>query len=89
MLTDAIRKVHDFLTVGAPAPFQEGVAVALAVCDFPSISSWRRVSRPARPASWRAGRIRLCLRCHPKAPTTFSPTSRLASPRVRSAAHRH
>ena len=28
-LTDAIRKVHDFLTVGAPAPFQEAVAVAL------------------------------------------------------------
>jgi aspartate/methionine/tyrosine aminotransferase len=29
-LTDAIRKVHDFLTVGAPAPLQEGVAVALS-----------------------------------------------------------
>src|SRR5918997_154136 len=28
-LTDAIRKVHDFLTVGAPAPLQEGVSVAL------------------------------------------------------------
>jgi aspartate/methionine/tyrosine aminotransferase len=28
-ITDAIRKVHDFLTVGAPAPLQEGVAVAL------------------------------------------------------------
>jgi aminotransferase len=27
--TDAIRKVHDFLTVGAPAPLQEAVAVAL------------------------------------------------------------
>jgi aminotransferase len=27
--TDAIRKVHDFLTVGAPAPLQEGIAVAL------------------------------------------------------------
>jgi aminotransferase len=26
---DAIRKVHDFLTVGAPAPLQEAVAVAL------------------------------------------------------------
>jgi len=29
-LTNAIRKVHDFLTVGAPAPLQEGVATALA-----------------------------------------------------------
>jgi aminotransferase len=28
-LTDAIRKVHDFLTVGAPAPLQEGLAVAM------------------------------------------------------------
>ncbi len=28
-LTDPIRKVHDFLTVGAPAPLQEAVAVAL------------------------------------------------------------
>ena len=32
-LTDAIRKVHDFLTVGAPAPLQEGVAVALETLD--------------------------------------------------------
>jgi aminotransferase len=28
-VTDAIRKVHDFLTVGAPAPLQEGIAAAL------------------------------------------------------------
>ena len=28
-LTGAIRKVHDFLTVGAPAPLQEAVAVGL------------------------------------------------------------
>ena len=28
-LTSAIRKVHDFLTVGAPAPLQEGVAAGL------------------------------------------------------------
>jgi aminotransferase len=27
--TDAIRKVHDFLTVGAPAPLQEAVAVGI------------------------------------------------------------
>ncbi len=32
-LTDAIRKVHDFLTVGAPAPLQEGVAAALDTLD--------------------------------------------------------
>jgi aminotransferase len=28
-ITDAVRKVHDFLTVGAPAPLQEGVAAGL------------------------------------------------------------
>ena len=33
VLTDAIRKVHDFLTVGAPAPLQEGVAAALEQLD--------------------------------------------------------
>ena len=30
-LTGAIRKVHDFLTVGAPAPLQEAGAVALGM----------------------------------------------------------
>jgi aminotransferase len=30
-LTNAIRKVHDFLTVGAPAPVQEAGAVALSL----------------------------------------------------------
>jgi aminotransferase len=34
-LTDAIRKVHDFLTVGAPAPLQEGVAAALEGLEQP------------------------------------------------------
>ena len=28
-LTSAVRKVHDFVTVGAPAPLQEGIASAL------------------------------------------------------------
>jgi aminotransferase len=32
-ITDAIRKVHDFLTVGAPAPLQEAGAVALESSD--------------------------------------------------------
>ncbi|MCC7417948.1 MAG: aminotransferase class I/II-fold pyridoxal phosphate-dependent enzyme [Acidobacteria bacterium] len=32
-LTAAIRKVHDFLTVGAPAPLQEAGAVALGLPD--------------------------------------------------------
>jgi aminotransferase len=29
-VNEAIRKVHDFLTVGAPAPLQEGLATAMA-----------------------------------------------------------
>src|SRR5262249_17624726 len=32
-LTDAIRKVHDFLTVGAPAPLQAGAVTALQLPD--------------------------------------------------------
>jgi aspartate/methionine/tyrosine aminotransferase len=32
-VTEAIRKVHDFLTVGAPAPLQEAVAVAIETLD--------------------------------------------------------
>jgi aspartate/methionine/tyrosine aminotransferase len=32
-ITDAIRKVHDFLTVGAPAPLQDAGAVALDLPD--------------------------------------------------------
>ena len=32
-LTDAIRKVHDFLTVGAPAPLQDALAAALETFD--------------------------------------------------------
>jgi aspartate/methionine/tyrosine aminotransferase len=32
-LTDPIRKVHDFLTVGAPAPLQAAATVALALPD--------------------------------------------------------
>jgi len=32
-LTSAIRKVHDFLTVGAPAPLQEAGATALGFAD--------------------------------------------------------
>jgi aspartate/methionine/tyrosine aminotransferase len=31
VITDAIRKVHDFLTVGAPAPLQEAGAAALGM----------------------------------------------------------
>ena len=32
-LSNALRKVHDFLTVGAPAPLQEGAAIAMEQAD--------------------------------------------------------
>lgn len=32
-ITNEIKKVHDFLTVGAPAPLQEGAAFALSIDD--------------------------------------------------------
>ncbi len=50
--TDAIRKVHDFLTVGAPAPLQEAVAVGLETLD-PSF--YKRLA-----ADYRARRDLLC-----------------------------
>jgi aminotransferase len=40
-ITAAIRKVHDFLTVGAPAPLQEGAAAALAF-EEPYFEALRR-----------------------------------------------
>ncbi len=46
-LTDAIRKVHDFLTVGAAAPLQEAGAVALDLPDayYEELASTYRTRR--------------------------------------------
>ena len=61
-LTDAIRKVHDFLTVGAPAPLQEGVAVALDGLPGGVLRPARRdLPRQARRAPRGARRRRLSL----------------------------
>jgi aspartate/methionine/tyrosine aminotransferase len=45
--TDAIRKVHDFLTVGAAAPLQEGAAFALTFPDeyYAGLAETYRVKR--------------------------------------------
>ena len=43
-LTDAIRRVHDFLTVGAPSPLQEAGAAALQLPD----SYYRRLAADYR-----------------------------------------
>ncbi|MBX3146289.1 MAG: aminotransferase class I/II-fold pyridoxal phosphate-dependent enzyme [Gemmatimonadales bacterium] len=47
-VTDAIRKVHDFLTVGAPAPLQEGLAVAMETLGRDYYESLERDYRARR-----------------------------------------
>jgi len=46
-MTNAIRKVHDFLTVGAPAPLQEAGAAALSLPDdyYKKLAEGYRVRR--------------------------------------------
>ncbi|MFQ5679918.1 MAG: pyridoxal phosphate-dependent aminotransferase [Gemmatimonadota bacterium] len=61
---DSIRKVHDFLTVGAPAPLQEGVAAGLEGLEEPyyrELAEGYRVRRDIlyealREAGFRCGR---------------------------------
>jgi aspartate/methionine/tyrosine aminotransferase len=53
-LTDAIRKVHDFLTVGAPAPLQEGVAAALDGLDRPFYDGLAQAYRGRRDLLYQA-----------------------------------
>ncbi len=64
--TDAIRKVHDFLTVGAPAPLQEGVAVALDELGPDYYSDLAR-SYEKRRDVLHAGLIEAGFRCTPPA----------------------
>ncbi|SRR5579883_621615 len=57
-ITNAIRKVHDFLTVGAPAPLQEAGAVALGLPDsyYQSLAAGYRARRDRlMPALTEAG----------------------------------
>ncbi|HEU5305084.1 MAG TPA: aminotransferase class I/II-fold pyridoxal phosphate-dependent enzyme [Gemmatimonadales bacterium] len=53
-LTEAIRKVHDFLTVGAPAPLQEGVATALDGLDRSFYEGLAEAYRARRDLLYRA-----------------------------------
>jgi aminotransferase len=63
-VTDAIRKVHDFLTVGAPAPLQEGVAAGLESLDA---SYYDRLKRDylARRDRLCSGLLEVGFRCTP------------------------
>ncbi len=65
-VTDAIRKVHDFLTVGAPAPLQEGVAAALESLG-PEYYSELAASYRARRDLMHAGLVEAGFRCAPPA----------------------
>jgi aspartate/methionine/tyrosine aminotransferase len=47
-LTEAIRKVHDFLTVGAPAPLQEAIAVGLTELGLEFYATLAREYRARR-----------------------------------------
>jgi aspartate/methionine/tyrosine aminotransferase len=49
-LTSGIRKVHDFVTVGAPAPLQEAVAVGLGLAA--RISTRSAPSTASAAISW-------------------------------------
>ena len=46
-LSEALRKVHDFLTVGAPAPLQEAAAVAMEQADgyYPELTGMYEAKR--------------------------------------------
>ena len=72
----AIRKVHDFLTVGAPAPLQAAAAVGMAFdADYYNhLALDYRARRDAAAAGARARRASSSRR--PKARTTSSRTSR-------------
>ncbi len=65
-VTDAIRKVHDFLTVGAPAPLQEGVAVALDAFG-PDYYRNLTTSYEERRDIMHAGLVEAGFRCSPPA----------------------
>ena len=65
-VTDAIRKVHDFLTVGAPAPLQEGVAAALESLGAEYYSELATSYR-ARRDLMHTGLVEAGFRCAPPA----------------------
>jgi len=60
--SDAIRKVHDFLTVGAPAPLQEGVAAGLETLGRDYYETLSREYRARRDVMYQA-LIRAGFRC--------------------------
>jgi aspartate/methionine/tyrosine aminotransferase len=66
VLTSAIRKVHDFLTVGAPAPLQEACAVALETLGRDYYENLAREYRERRDVLYR-GLVEAGFACTPPA----------------------
>ena len=62
--SDAIRKVHDFLTVGAPAPLQEGVAAGLESLGRDYYATLMKEYRARRDIMYQA-LVRAGFRCSP------------------------
>jgi aspartate/methionine/tyrosine aminotransferase len=62
--SDAIRKVHDFLTVGAPAPLQEAVAAGLETLGADYYETLAREYRARRDVLY-DGLISAGFRCEP------------------------
>jgi len=83
--TDAIRKVHDFLTVGAPAPLQEAVAVGLETLGDDYTRRLAHEYRARRDLYAGAGRRRLPVYASPAAYYVLR-CSRLRAPGRRSSA---
>src|SRR5260370_22503269 len=63
-VTDAIRKVHDFLTVGAPAPLQEAVPVGIETLGRDYYAGLARDYRPL-PGLFGGALVTAGVRCTP------------------------
>jgi aminotransferase len=63
-VSDAIRKVHDFLTVGAPAPLQEAVAVGIETLGDDYYEGLARGYRKRRDIMC-DGLVKAGFKCHP------------------------
>jgi aminotransferase len=77
-LSDAVRKVHDFLTVGAPAPLQEAAAVAMEQADAYYRSCARSTTASGGCSSALCGKPASAA-MSPRAPTTSWATSQTSA----------
>ena len=79
-ITAAIRKVHDFLTIAAPAPLQAAGVAALRLPAVYYTRAGRAVPRAPRPALRGAGATSGSTSAAPTARTTCCATSAASPP---------